>query len=658
LMAVAWSQSGMGAASQPMIVRDTVPSELILPRFLAPGDEAFATASIDNVEGAPGTYTLDLTSNSDLELPSGEALRTLEQGQRADQSIRLKAGSQGVSELSLEVSGPESFSVQRAYKIETRSAFLPVSRVRRVLMEPGQTYSVDTSIFDGLQAGSLDMSVSFSALPVDAGALYASLSRYPYGCTEQTVSRVMPLLYAEALVEMGDVEAREDGARARIQASITTLLNRQSADGAFGLWRESDRYASPWLGAYTTDFLYRAKEAGYAVPSEALERAYSALQNVAQGDAWRVYGYDTDVWESRYHVDATEKLMRRSSAYALYVLAKAGKADVARLRYLHDRDLDKIESPLARAHIAAALAHMGDRSRAASAFKQAIAILGYENNGDYYQTKRRDLAGIYALAAETAFNDLLPDLFEKLGSDLPEPSRLTTQEKAFLLLAVSSLNEGEAGISVSVAGLDAGNDNEIRYMLSEADATSEVSFTLGGDTPAFRTIVARGRPERAPPAAREKLEITKTFHSLQGQRADLGKVTQGDQLVVVLNIDPEEQRVNPLIVADLLPAGFEIETILRPADGRVENGDDGAFSWAGRLNQSRVAEARDDRFVSAIDARGKDLRLAYIVRAVTAGDFVLPGANAEDMYRPDVFARSRAGRVVIAPAGAGASGKP
>jgi len=658
LMAVAWSQSGVGAASQSMIVRDTVPSELILPRFLAPGDEAFATASIDNVEGAAGTYTLNLTSNSDLELPSGEALRTLEQGQRADQSIRLKAGSEGISQLSLDVSGPESFAVQRAYNIQTRSAFLPVSRTRRVLMEPGQTFTIDPDVFDGLQAGSMDMSVSFSTLPVDAGALYASLSRYPYGCTEQTVSRVLPLLYAEALVDMGDVEARDDGARTRIQAAITTLLNRQSGDGAFGLWRESDRYASPWLGAYTTDFLYRAKEAGYSVPSEALERAYLPLQNVAQGDAWRVYGYDTDIWESRHHNDGREKLMQRSSAYALYVLAKAGKADIARLRYLHDRDLDKIESPLARAHIGAALAHMGDRSRAASAFKQAIAILGYDNSGDYYQTKRRDLAGVYALASETAFNDLLPDLFERLGNDLPEPRYLTTQEKAFLLLAVASVNEGEGGISISVEGLEAGNDNEMRYLLSEAEATSEVSFTLGGDKPAFRTIVARGRPERAPPAASEKLKITKTFHTLQGQRANLGKVTQGDQLVVVLNIKPEEQRVNPLIVADLLPAGFEIETILRPADGRISNGDDGAFAWAGRLDQPRIAEARDDRFVSAIDAHELDLRLAYIVRAVTAGDFVLPGANAEDMYRPEVFARSRAGRVVIAPAGAGASGRP
>lgn len=658
LMAVAWSRSGLGAASQPMIVRDTVPSELILPRFLAPGDEAFATASVDNVEGASGAYKLTLTSDSDLELPSGEALRTLAPGQRADQSLRLKAGTEGISKLSLDVEGPDGFSVARSYDLQTRAAFLPVSRVRRLLMEPGQTFNLDPAIFEGLQPGSLDMSVSFSSLPVDAGALYASLDRYPYGCTEQTVSRVMPLLYAERLVDLSSQETRNDGASARIQTAITTLLNRQSSDGSFGLWRESDRYASPWLGAYTADFLYRAKAAGYVVPAAALDRAYGTLQNIAQGDAWRIYGYQTDVFESKWHTDTQEKLMRRSSAYALYVLAKAGKADISRLRYLHDRDMDTIESPLARAHVAAALYHMGDKARAASAFEKAVAALGYQNSGDYYQTMRRDLAGVYALAAETDYSALLTDLFEKLGDDLPEPSQLTTQEKAFLLLAVSAATGEERGVTIEAAGLGEGRDNEERYLLAEAEATAEVSFTLGGDKPLFRTIVARGAPIKAPPAVREKLEITKTYHTLQGRRVDLGQISQGDQLVVALTISPQEQRINPLIIADLLPGGFEIETILRPADGRVEGGDNGAFAWAGKLDSPRVAEARDDRYVSAIDVSTDDVRLAYIVRAVTAGDFVVPGANAEDMYRPDVFARSTPARVVITPAGGGASGRP
>jgi len=560
--------------------------------------------------------------------------------------------------LTLEVDGPDGFTVAREYPIQTRSAFLPVSRVSRVLMEPGDEFTVDPDVFDGLQPGSLSMNVSFSSLPVDAGALYASLSRYPYGCTEQTVSRVLPLLYAEQLVDLGDEQSRNDGARTRIQESITTLLNRQSADGAFGLWRESDRYATPWLGAYTTDFLYRAKEAGYSVPNEALERSYSLLQNVAQSDAWRIYGYETEVWESSWHNDTQEKLLERSSAYALYVLAKAGKADVSRLRYLHDRSLDDIESPLARAHIAAALAHMGDRARATSGFKKAVAALGYQNKGDYYQTQRRDAAGVFALVAETGFNDLLTGLAERIGENMPDPQRLTTQEKAFLLMAVNSMVGDEGGVLVDAEGVGTGNDNEERYLLTEAQATGETSFTLGGDKPLFRTVVARGKPLIAPPAISEKLGVTKTYHALNGRRASLGQITQGDQLVVVIEIDPEENRTNPLIVADLLPAGFEIETVLKPADGRIRNGDDGAFAWAGEIDRPRTSQARDDRYVAAIDVRSNDVTLAYVVRAVTPGDFVVPGVTAEDMYRPDVQARSEAGRLVVKAAGGGASGRP
>lgn len=657
LMAVAWSKSGVGSASQPMIVRDTVPSDLVLPRFLAPGDEAFATVSIDNVEGAAGAYQASLGSEGGVEAVGSQVSRTLQEGQRADERIRLTASTEGVSDLRLDVDGPSGFNVTHDYPIQTRSAFLPVSRVSRVLMQPGGTYSVDQALFEGLQDGSQSMTVSFSSLPVDAGALYASLSRYPYGCTEQTVSRVLPLLYSEQLVDLGDEAARDDGARTRIQSAINVLLNRQSADGAFGLWRESDRYASPWLGAYTTDFLYRAREAGYEVPREALDRAYTALQNVALGDAWRVYGYNTETRESRWHTDTTDRLMDRSAAYAQYVLAKAGKADISRLRYLHDRGLTEIESPLARAHIAAALAHMGDRSRADSAFKAALEVLGFENSGDYYQTPRRDLAGIYALIAESGANDLLAELSEKLSDDLPDPNRLTTQEKAFLLLAVNALVGEEGGVEVETNGLGQGFDNEERYYLSQSQLSGDVRFTLGGDKPLFRTVIAHGKPTSPPLPASEKISISKRVHDLTGRRADLSKVDQGDQLVIVLTLNPEEKRTNPLIVSDLLPAGFEIETILRPADGTLPDRK-GAFSWVGTIAAPQTAEARDDRYVAAIDVTDKPVTLAYMVRAVTPGEFTIPGANTEDMYRPDVFARSQAGRVTIRSSATASSGTP
>ena len=335
--------------------------------------------------------------------------------------------------------------------------------------------------------------------------------------------------------------------------------------------------------------------------------------------------------------------------YALYVLARAGKADVSRLRYLHDRELGDMRSPLAKAHLAAALSYMGDRSRAFSAFNAAEEAIGYDNDGDYYQTPLRDLSGILALAAETGFNDHVARISEKLGEDTPEPDALTTQEKAFMLLAVGSLSQ-EDGLRLDVDGLGRKSDNDRRYFVTPDQVERGVSFRLRrGSTPVFRSVMVTGSPEKAPQPASEKLSVTKRIRTLQGDRIDLGDLTQGDQLIVALTITPRERRNNPVIIADLLPAGFEIETVLRPADGNREFAPDGVFGWVGEIDRAETAEARDDRFVAAIDVVSEARTLAYVVRAVTPGTFTMPGVVAEDMYRPDVFARSAASEITIAP---------
>lgn len=657
LMAVAWSESGVGSAQSTMIVRDEAPSDLIMPRFLAPGDEAFVTASIDNVELGAGEFDATVTGGGLIDVADPKLSRTLQPGQRVDAPVRIESAGEGISRVRLNVEGPGNYAVDHTYLIQTRSPYLPETRVSRDLMQPGDTFSVSSEQLEGYVPGSVSVAVGFSSLPLDPGALYASLARYPYGCTEQTTSRALPLLYSEQLVAMG-ASGEQSAPRTQVQKAVNTVLNRQGADGAFGLWREGDRYASPWLGAYTTDFIYRAKEQGYAVPDEALERAYGALRAVSTGDRWRIYGYDTDVYESRYSSDTNDKMMQRSSAYALYVLAKAGKADVSRLRYLHDREADSIESPLALAHIGAGLAYMGDRARAVSAFAAAEDALGYKNTGDYYQTPLRDIAAILALAAEAEMPSTVERLAEMLGNDAPEPQGMTTQEKAFTLLAVNALTDGETGFSVDVEGLGRGNDNDRRYMLTEAQVASGVSFELKGKAPSFRTVLVTGAPENAPAQASSKLTATKNFFSMTGGRVDLASISQGDQLIVALGVTPEERRLNPVIVADLLPAGFEIETVLRPADGARSGNTDGAFAFVGQIAQAQTAQAQDDRFVAAIDVYQEPVTLAYIVRAVTPGDFAMPGVVAEDMYRPDVFGRSRPGRVTISTATPATGGTP
>ena len=62
------------------------------------------------------------------------------------------------------------------------------------------------------------------------------------------------------------------------------------------------------------------------------------------------------------------------------------------------------------------------------------------------------------------------------------------------------------------------------------------------------------------------------------------------------------------------------------------------------------AQFRDDRFTAAF-TRSKDdkavFTVAYVVRAVSPGRYVLPQAVVEDMYRPDRFGRTDTGALEI-----------
>ena len=648
LMAVAWSASGLGAVAQPMTVREPVPAEMVLPRFLAPGDQAVATVSLDNVEGAPGLYQTTISAEGPLTALGAEVAQELSRGERGDALVTISAQEVGIGAFSLEASGPDAFTSARSYDLQVRSAYLPIRNVERALLEPGESYTLGAGASNIIPA-SASATVTFSPFPMDAGALYASLSRYPYGCTEQVTSRALPLLYAGDLAAVA-AEDGPRGAREKLQEAVETLLSRQGSDGVIGLWREGDRSASPWLGAYATDFLARAKQAGLVVPDDAMNRAYAALSGVADGVRWRAAGYDFDAYGARSE-EAKDNLRRDAQAYALYVLARAGRADIARLRYVHDQELTKLKSPLSRAFLGAGLAALGDNARAANAFDAAENVVGtWESEWDYYQTPLRDTAGVLALAAEANETDRVERVGDRLLELAPDPEELSTQEKSFALLAVSALLDGADAVRIARDNVVIGaGESGPMVSLDAAGIAAAPVFTNQGEAPVWRTRVLRGAPIAPPAAASAGVSALKNVYTLDGEPADLGGLVQGDRVVVKITLTPRQQRVNPMIIADLLPAGLEIETVLRPADGERTNADDGAFGWLGEITRLKTAEARDDRFVAAVDLGRGEVTMAYIARAVTSGEFAAPGVVAEDMYRADVFARTGSRRMRIVP---------
>ncbi len=651
LMAVAWSDSALGQDAEQIVVRDPVVAELILPRFLAPGDEAQGTLNIDNVEGPNGAYTVTVSGSPTAQIAVQPRRFTLNRGQRQTALIPIAGGPLGVGTISLRLEGPQGFTpIERSYDIQSRAPFLPITITTMEPLAAGASWRAPPDALAAFQPSAHAL-ISFSNLAgLDPAPLLDELYRYPYGCTEQLISVAMPLLYYNTLASEANRE-RDPRITRRIQDAVTQILDRQGPDGAFGLWRAGDGHASPWLGAYATDFLLRAQRAGYAVPRQPMSQAYAALRRVARLNDFGSVGYDFEVYRWPGSNDTEQLLRSRSAAYALYVLAKAGEADIGQLRYYHDTHLSNEPSPLARAQIAAALAHMGDRARSRNAFRQAERALGYRNTGDWYQTPLRDLAGVLALAAEAGETDLVNRLRQRLERDAPDANRLMTQEQAQLLLAANALLERAGPVNVSLNGEQMA---ERRIIADAQRLAAGLVFRNNARGTVWRSLSLSGAPRQAPPAMQAGYTIDKRVFRMDGSIASLDSIRQGDRVVIVLSGQPEGARNYPTVLVDLLPAGLEIETTLGPADGAGSNWDGssraGPFSWVGEISAAQVSEARDDRYVASANLTGS-FRFAYIARAVSPGRYAMPAAQVEDMYRPGVMARTDTGRITIAPRG-------
>ncbi len=636
LTAVAWSKDKVGSTQADLTVRDAVVVAATLPRFLNVGDRSEMHVDIDNVEGEGGDYTLDLDIHGPITADADAIRKTvrLEPHQRQSLSMPIAAAGVGRADLALRLTGPKTDLTQQLTLALATGA--PDTYRRTVKPLPG---GASTTISGDLVAdfvpgtGSIAISASpFGAL--DAPALLLALQRYPYGCSEQTVSVAMPLLYVNRLasIEHLGIDPDLDG---RVRQAVERELSRQSASGAFGMWSADSNDEDPWLDAFVTDFLTRARERNFAVPQQAFDQALDRLRNEV--------------------VNAPEPSKDNAAAlaYALYVLARNGRPVIGDLRYLTDAKLDAFATPLGKAQLAAALAMLGDRARAGKAFGAALAALDAERDNGVsradYGSRLRDAAAVLALVAEANLgSDIEGDAIARAGAVLDQAranrSFTSTQENNWMALAAEALAEHAASGQFSVDGQPVKGALYRRFSGPSLEGRSIV-VANAGETPAQLAISVSGAPVEPDPAVANGYLIERTFYRLDGTRIDLHSIAQNERVVVSLKVTEAQARAARLLVVDRLPAGLEIDNPALVDGGSVE-----AFAWLTKDVEPAHTEYRDDRFVAAFDrAEGQSafITMAYIVRAVAPGHYVYPPATAEDMYDPDRYGRTAFGELEV-----------
>jgi uncharacterized protein YfaS (alpha-2-macroglobulin family) len=614
LMAVGWDGDKTGSAGRDMTMRDPLIAEPLMPRFLAPGDQAQIGILLQNLELPSGLVSLHLATSGDIGLVGGDpAPIVVAAGDRVVVPVQLTATGAGLGTFTFDVAGPGGFEATHQVRISVHPARAPIAQVTPLTLAPGvsQTLGPDTSAF---VPGTWTASASFGlGVRYDAAALVRALAAYPLNCLEQLTSRGLPL----AMLTQGTAGGPDRAGQ--LETATEAVLDRQRFDGSFGLWSATDD-AQPWLTAYATDFLLRARNAGAAVPPSA----------IAQALGWLSAEVATPPQNAGDEA---------AQAYALYVLALAGQAPAGAIRVAAD-GLGQEPTPLARAQIAAALARLGEAAQARTIFADVLRNPGRQDWSVDYGSALRDQFATAVLVQES---DLMPGRLPAIRSALPganlNPDGLNTQEQAWGGAAAAALGASAPPVSVVADGHRLGPAPTIALAVTAATTVSNP-----GQSPLPGSLVIQGVPLKAPVAARQGMQVKRQFFALDGSTLNPDKLTQNTVFLMEIDGQATDGQDHQAMIIAGLPAGWEIA-------GHFPGGTVAGMDWLGTLSTPDSQVAADDRYGAALTLSGDQpsFRLAVMLRAVTPGSFEYPGMTLSDMYRPAIFARQNTVRITVLP---------
>ncbi|MDF3068626.1 MAG: hypothetical protein K0R38_4227 [Polyangiaceae bacterium] len=665
LMAVAvGSQDRYGFTQERVTTSKPLMARPALPRFARAGDAFDASVIISKKRLGAGKVRVV------AKLSGFVAKGSLER--------EVEVPASGSVEVRFPVEAPHPGTGQARFEITAGSERDAVTQTLPVLlpMTPeatavyGQTSDARSEKLGDLSAmrddaGGLSVSLSSTAL-VGLEQTALDLIEYPYGCTEQLSSRLLPLIAMGDLAKALGFPLPSD-ARRRAEATVGEILARQQGDGGFAMWPESGQ-SSPWVSPYTTLALSRAAQAGVAVSKPALERARQYLRVAAQ-----------EAMSRPWHLPV--------AALALDVQAELGAPDAGAINGLFAR---RKELPLfGRALLlhAAVRAKLGSDvvSELTRDLESQIHLNGdraliRDDSGDNYSawldSSTRTQALVLRALAARGKQPLLSELARGLIGSRKNGRFRTTQEGAWALLALDDYRrvaepeapQFQAFVSLGGERLGAASFQQAPPLTQRLDLplakllgqqNEALVFEKSGSGKLFYEARLRYVRRELPKQPLDSgFYVEKSLHAVTADALGKGigapggiaaELAAGALVLVDLTLVTPASR-EYVVIDDALPAGLEAidpklmttASWLRDA-GDGGGGEDGAF----RAPYDR-SEVRDDRVLFFVDSLPAGLwHYRYLARATTLGRFVLPPTRVEEMYEPEVFGRTGAGAVSV-----------
>jgi hypothetical protein len=619
--AVAYSSAASGAASVQKKVAPKLVMQSDAPRFVAPGDSFDATLTLTD-RGGKGVEALWEVSASGAVVLGKDVVgkAVLAKDGSTNINVRVVAGAvpgQGIIRFRSAGSGETH---EQTIELPVRPAVAARETAGAVCLAPGKTR---TFAAPSASAGVPDAAVrafapASSPLAELSGAL-AWLADYPHGCLEQTSSQIFPLVAAGGL--LNTLTASSDkgaGDRSVYVAAGVKRVVSMIRSNDFVMWPDCS-YAphDREVSLYAAHFLVAADASGAKVDPYAKERVLYFLR--------------------RWSVSTNSAV----SAYACHTLALAGKPEKDRMIRLYDAraKLRLVD----RARLARAFARVGDRTRAAELVK---------SGADAPSSVREAAFAVLALLDIDPADARLPRLVQWLSArrDAARFSWGTTGENAHALVALASyyrhhpFKEGRPELTLAVGGAAAERIPEKTRRVVKGGG--DVTISNAGQGDAWFTWRQIDLPDPSTVTNESSyLKVSRRYLTAEGEPADLSKLVRGDLVIAQVSIEADETReISDLVVQDLFPAALE------PVHAAL---DTSVYAWFKPKAHEWVmrSDARDDRMLvfsrKFFLKKGEPATFFYPLRAVTSGEFILPGPAVEAMYAPEMRAVAAPSRLVV-----------
>ena len=671
-------QQRFGYAKGLLSVRLPVIVQPALPRFVRPGDRfsVGAVARLISGQGGPGTAQahfegLEPDGQADLQ-PSLSFLPDrpikLEFPVRVAQ-IELDAEGRPVTEEVVVQVGVERSTDQAGDAFEIR---LPVVADRRTTvkrwladLEPGQELiwpRVDEPVRPGTLSRRLLASEEVGIVRLAAGL--DALLEYPYGCTEQRVSRARALIAMQGFREALDLKQVQMNEQA-VGELFEWLLQSTSASGLSSFWPGGK--GSVFLTAWVVHFLAEARDAGFEVPDKVSAPLVRSLNQALRSDYSQFI--DGAAWSER--IMALEASARWGSLDSAYAAELGRKGD-----FLVTEDLARLVLAMARANTASERPELVRRLWDSVIWRLHQGREVYDGlrtesaaNPLILPSETRNLATMtQALARVDRDAERLPNLVSALVRLGKGSGWGSTQADAAALLALAevldpaSMNPSGAESSrLSLTSVTVGADSrELRVgprpVTQDLTGTEQAVIRLEEGT----TVAVRVETRYVPDADGSKMGpvgqgflVERFWSTYEGpafeeatRRTELGapstqKLAVGEVVEERIRVVSSQERHFVAVVVPLA-AGVEV---LNPhlATAPPEAATEGRSTV-----EPTYADYRDDHVAFYFDTLPKGSHeLFFRARATLVGSFIQPPALAEMMYDAAVFGRSAGARVEI-----------